>query len=158
MTRGLFDASLLSASLLTRRLLAMIMISFGLVLAGCEARTSIHGQTVDDSELNQIKLGVTTRASVITILGRPSFEGAFDSGKIYYLNDIMVEPAAGRKRTSERTLIVFAFDKAGVVRDIEVRDESSGQVIAHLDEKTPTPGDTYTVAEQLFSTLRRRAD
>ena len=126
--------------------------------AEVEARTAVHGQTVDNAELNQIELGVTTRADVIEILGRPSFEGAFDSGKIYYLNDFMIEPAGGNKRMTKRTLIVFVFDANNVVKDVEVRDETSGKIIANLDKKTPTPGDNFTLAEQLFSTLRRRPD
>ena len=28
-------------------------------------------------------------------------------------------------------------------------------VIAHIDEKTPTPGDTFGVFEQIFSNIRR---
>ena len=123
-----------------------------------DARVSSHGQVIDEAELNEIEPGVTNRAGVIALLGRPSFEGAFESGKIYYLNDVMIEPAAGRKRTTTRTLVVFIFDDSNVVEDIEVRDESTGQVIANLDKKTPTPGDNYTLAEQLFSTLRRRGN
>ena len=42
------------------------------------------------------------------------------------------------------------------LNDVEVRDETSGHVIANLDKKTPTPGDNFTLAEQLFSTIRRR--
>jgi hypothetical protein len=34
-------------------------------------------------------------------------------------------------------------------------DEKSGLNIAHIDDKTPTPGDTYGVIEQIFSNLRR---
>ena len=159
MTRVLFDASSISAHMtqfLRFHLLTIVFVCFVLALTGCEARTAIHGQTVDDAELNQIEPGVTTRAGVIEILGRPSFEGAFDSDKIYYLNDVMVEPAAGRKRMTKRTLIVFVFGTNNVVVDIEVRDETSGQVIANLEKKTVTPGDNFTLADQLFSTLRRR--
>ena len=57
---------------------------------------------------------------------------------------------------TKRTLIVFVFDANNVVSDVEVRDETSGKIIANLDKKTPTPGDNFTIAEQLFSTLRRR--
>ena len=159
MTRGLFDASSISAPItqfVRHRLLKIISVCFSLALAGCEARTTVHGQAVDDAELNQIELGVTTRSNVIEILGRPSFEGAFASGKIYYLKDFMIEPAGGNKRMTKRTLIVFVFDANNIVSDVEVRDETSGQVIANLDKKTPTPGDNFTLAEQLFSTIRRR--
>ena len=158
MARGLFDASSHGRLSMFHRLTVLAIMMFGIVLGGCDARVSSHGQVIDEAELNEIEPGVTNRAGVIALLGRPSFEGAFESGKIYYLNDVMIEPAAGRKRTTTRTLVVFIFDDSNVVEDIEVRDESTGQVIANLDKKTPTPGDNYTLAEQLFSTLRRRGN
>jgi outer membrane protein assembly factor BamE (lipoprotein component of BamABCDE complex) len=158
MARGLFDASSHCGLSLFHRLSVIAVMMLGIVLGGCDARISSHGQVIDEAELNEIEPGVTTRAGVIALLGRPSFEGVFESGKVYYLNDIMLEPAAGRKRTTTRTLVVFIFDNNNLVKDIEVRDESTGQVVASLDKKTPTPGDNYTLTEQLFSTLRRRGN
>ena len=152
MTRGLFDAFSRFAPL--RRCLFIFLLGLGLV--GCEARITSHGQTIDVSEINQIIPGETTRFDLVSTLGRPSIEGAFDSGKVYYISDVMIEPAAGKKRNSSRTMFIFTIDNDDIVREIEVRDETSGNVIAHLDDKTPTPGDTFGVADQLFSTLRRR--
>ena len=107
------------------------------------------------AELDQIVPGQTSLVDLTAILGKPSFEGAFDSGKVYYLSEVMVEPPGGRKRASTRTLIVISLDD-DIVRDIEVRDESTGKTIAYLDERSPTPGDTFGVTEQIFSTLRRK--
>ena len=152
MTRGLIDA-LPGAHRLRMALVAMIA---AIALAGCESTIAPHGHSIDSIELDQIVPGQTTRADVRAVLGTPSFEGAFDSGKIYYLSEVMIEPPGGRKRLSARTMIVIALNEAGVVTEIEVRDETSGNRIAYLDEKSPTPGDNFGVAEQIFSTLRRQ--
>ena len=152
MTRGLIDA-LPGAHRLRMALVAMIA---AIALAGCESTIAPHGHSIDSIELDQIVPGQTTRADVRAVLGTPSFEGAFDSGKIYYLSEVMIEPPGGRKRLSARTMIVIALDEAGVVTEIEVRDETSGNRIAYLDEKSPTPGDNFGVAEQIFSNLRRQ--
>ena len=152
MTRGLFDA-FPDARQLRMMLVALLA---GLVLAGCESRIAPHGHTVDSTELDQIVPGETTLGDLRAILGKPSFEGAFDSGKIYYLSEVMIEPPGGRKRISTRTMIVISLDDSDLVAEIEVRDESSGNTIAYLDEKSPTPGDNFGVAEQIFSTLRRK--
>ena len=117
-----------------------------------------HGRTVDTAELEKLQLGESSRIDVESILGRPSFEGAFGSGKIYYLNDVMIEPAARRKRVMQRSLFVLTFNEQEILTNIEVRDETTGKTIAHLDEKTPTPGDTYSITEQLLSTVRRRTE
>ena len=152
MTRGLIDA-LPGAHRLRMALVAMIA---AIALAGCESTIAPHGHSIDSIELDQIVPGQTTRADVRAVLGKPSFEGAFGSGKIYYLSEVMIEPPGGRKRLSARTMIVIALDEAGVVTEIEVRDETSGNRIAYLDEKSPTPGDNFGVTEQIFSTLRRQ--
>ena len=151
MTRCLFDALPGRQGLRTALLAGVISLS----LAGCEATIAPHGHAVDATELDQIVPGQTSLVDLTAILGKPSFEGAFDSGKIYYLSEVMVEPPGGRKRASTRTLIVISLED-DIVRDIEVRDETSGNTIAYLDERSPTPGDNFGVTEQIFSTLRRK--
>ncbi len=151
MTRCLFDALPGRRGLRTALLAGVISLS----LAGCEATIAPHGHAVDATELDQIVPGQTSLFDLTAILGKPSFEGAFDSGKIYYLSEVMVEPPGGRKRASTRTLIVISLED-DIVRDIEVRDETSGNTIAYLDERSPTPGDNFGVTEQIFSTLRRK--
>lgn len=151
MTRCLFDALPGRRGLRTALLAGVISLS----LAGCEATIAPHGHAVDATELDQIVPGQTSLVDLTAILGKPSFEGAFDSGKIYYLSEVMVEPPGGRKRASTRTLIVISLED-DIVRDIEVRDETSGNTIAYLDERSPTPGDNFGVTEQILSTLRRK--
>lgn len=151
MTRCLFDALPGRRGLRSALLAGVISLS----LVGCEATIAPHGHAVDATELDQIVPGQTSLVDLTAILGKPSFEGAFDSGKVYYLSEVMVEPPGGRKRASTRTLIVISLE-GDIVRDIEVRDESSGKTIAYLDERSPTPGDNFGVTEQIFSTLRRK--
>ena len=151
MTRCLFDALPGRRGLRSALLAGLISLS----LVGCEATIAPHGHAVDATELDQIVPGQTSLVDLTAILGKPSFEGAFDSGKVYYLSEVMVEPPGGRKRASTRTLIVISLE-GDIVRDIEVRDESSGKTIAYLDERSPTPGDNFGVTEQIFSTLRRK--
>lgn len=152
MTRGLFDAFPARRQRLTGLFVGLL----ALTLAACESRISSHGHAIDASELDQIIPGETRLADLQAMLGKPSFEGAFESGKIYYVSEVMIEPPAGVKRATTRTLIVISLDDAKTVSAIEVRDETSGNTIAYLDEKSPTPGDTFGVTEQLFSTLRRK--
>ena len=151
MTRCLFDALPGRRGLRSALLAGLISLS----LVGCEATIAPHGHAVDATELDQIVPGQTSLVDLTAILGKPSFEGAFDSGKVYYLSEVMVEPPGGRKRASTRTLIVISLED-DIVTDIEVRDESSGKTIAYLDERSPTPGDNFGVTEQIFSTLRRK--
>ena len=127
---------------------------FGL-LVGCGERISEHGHTITQVELGSIKIGKSKRADVLERLGQPSFEGAFDSQKLYYVSQIMEAPVAGINTTKARTIYTFTFDNDDVLQSIQLTDKESGKVVSHIDEKTPTPGATYGVFEQIFSNIRR---
>ncbi len=152
MTRGLFDAFPAARAIVASLAVPLL----ALTLAACESRISSHGHTIDATELDQIVPGETRLVDLEDVLGVPSFEGAFDSGRIYYVSEVMIEPPGGRKRASARTVIIISLDDDETVTNVEIRDENSGNTIAYLDEKTPTPGDNFGVADQLFSTLRRQ--
>ena len=125
------------------------------VLSACEATITTHGRFIEAVELERLELGVTTQAETIAILGRPSFEGAFNSGRLYYNNQKMEEKVAGTTSTIERELIILIFDENKVLQRLELRDKNSDEEIVKLEAKTPTPGDKLTIVDQIFSNLRR---
>ena len=127
---------------------------FGLI-GGCGERISEHGHTITQVELDTLEIGKSKRADVLGTFGQPSFEGAFNSQKLYYVSSIMEAPVAGVVTTKARTIYTFTFDDANLLQSIDLTDKESGVVVAHIDEKTPTPGDTYGVLEQVFSNIRR---
>jgi outer membrane protein assembly factor BamE (lipoprotein component of BamABCDE complex) len=135
--------------------ISISLLSIGL-LAGCGERISEHGQFINQSEMDVIKIGQTNRSDIVALLGRPSFEAAFDSQKIYYSSQIMEQPVAGINATKSRMIYVFTFDSSNTLQEIDLINEKTGFNVAHIDEKTPTPGDTFGVVEQIFSNLKRR--
>ena len=126
-----------------------------IVLSACEAIVTTHGRLIEPAELDKLELGITTKAETIAILGRPSFEGAFDSGRIYYNNQKMEKKVAGATSTLERELIVLIYNKNNILQSLEIRDKNSDKKIVKLEAKTPTPGDKLTIIDQIFSNLRR---
>ena len=126
------------------------------LLAGCGERISEHGHVINQAEMDTIKIGQTNRADIIDMLGRPSFEGAFDSRTIYYASQIMELQVAGINKTKSRVIYAFTFDAGNALQRIDLIDEKSGLNVAHIDSKTPTPGDTFGVFEQNFSNIKRR--
>tara|TARA_X000000950_G_scaffold61112_1_gene74397 strand:- start:1306 stop:1752 length:447 start_codon:yes stop_codon:yes gene_type:complete len=133
----------------------VFLLNLMVLVSACEAITTTHGQLIEPAELNRLELGVTTQAETIAILGPPSFEGAFNSGRLYYNNQKMEKPVGGETLTIERELIIFIFDNRNRLQGIEIRDETSDKKIVKLESKTPTPGDTVTIVDQIFSNLRR---
>ena len=125
-------------------------------LVGCGERISKHGHVIDQAEMDKIKIGQTSRADIIGMLGRPSFEGAFDSRKIYYASQIMELQVAGINKTKSRVIYAFSFDANNNLQNIDLIDEKRGLDVTHIDAKTPTPGDTLNAVEQIFLNLKRR--
>ena len=125
-------------------------------LAGCGERISEHGHVIDQAEMDTIKIGQTSRADIIDMFGRPSFEGAFDSRTIYYASQIMELQVAGINKTKSREIYTFSFDANNNLQKIDLIDEKSGLNVAHIDSKTPTTGDTLGFVEQIFLNLKRR--
>ena len=127
-----------------------------IAVSACEAITTTHGRLIEPAELDRIELGVTTQAETIAILGPPSFEGAFNSGRLYYNNQKMEKRVGGETLTIERELMILIFDNNDKLQGIEIRDKNSDKKIVKLESKTPTPGDTLTIVDQIFSNLRRK--
>ena len=131
--------------------------SLGLgAIGGCGDRVSSHGHIINENELKQLNIGTTTRADILDILGQPSFKGAFNAQKLYYSSQVMLQPIASVKQTQKRIVYIFTLDAKNIHQSIHLRTEEHGLQIAYIDDKTPTPGDTYGILEQIFSNLKRR--
>ena len=131
--------------------------SLGLAaMSGCGDRISSHGHVINESELKQITIGTTTKADIVQLLGQPSFAGAFDTQKLYYSSQVMLQPVASVKQTQRRVIYIFTLNKNNVLETIDLIDKNDGLTIAHIDDKTPTPGDTFGILEQVFTNVRRQ--
>ena len=125
-------------------------------LSACGERISSHGHVINENELKQINIGTTTKADILDILGQPSFDGAFDTQKLYYSSQVMLQPIASTKQTQQRFIYIFTLDDNNVLQSVNLINKEDGLQIIHIDDKTPTPGDTFGVLEQVFSNLKRR--
>ena len=138
------------------RLAIFFVASYGLTaIGGCGDRMSSHGHIINENELKQINIGTTTRADILDMLGQPSFKGAFDTQKLYYSSQVMLQPVASTKQTQKRIVYIFTLNDKNILQSIDLIDKDNGFQIVHIDEKTPTPGDTFGFLEQVFSNLKR---
>lgn len=135
--------------------LLMASVLSALVLTGCSSKITSHGNQLDPYDLAKVVPGKTRLIEVEALFGRPSAEGAFDSGSIYYIGQVMEEAPGGRKETIARTIVHFKIDDRGIVDSMEITDETSGKIIYTLDARTPTPGDNFGVLDQIFRNISR---
>ena len=131
--------------------------SLGLAALGaCGDRISSDGHIINENELKEINIGTTTKADILDMLGQPSFHGAFDPLKLYYSSQVMLQPVASAKQTQQRIVYILTLDDDNILESIDLVNKEDGLQIVHIDDKTPTPGDTFGVLEQVFSNLKRR--
>ena len=142
-----------TATKLFSALICLVLLSG---LQACESQVTSHGNLIEASQLNELEIGQTRRADVEILFGPASFKGAFDDSRLYYNNQKMEAPIAGKTETIERELIVLRFNNNNVLESIEIRDKNTDQEIVKLESKTPTPGDNLSVVDQIFSNLRRQ--
>ncbi len=133
----------------------VIILFLATMLTACESTVTTHGRLVEQADLNKLELGKTTRAEALAILGKPSFEGAFQSGRLYYNIHKMALNVDGETSRIDRKLAVLTFDSNNTLQQVEIRDKNTDQEIVKLEAKTPTPGDTLTLIDQIFTNLRR---
>ena len=139
------------------RLALFFIASLGLAAVGaCGDRISSHGHSINENELEQINIGTTTRAEILDILGQPSFTGAFNKSKLYYSSLVMLQPIASTKQIHKRIVYVFSFNHENKLHSIDLIDKKDSFQIVHIDDKTPTPGDTFGILDQIFSNLKRQ--
>ena len=125
------------------------------ILSGCSSKISTHGHTLEKAKLDLLVPGETSLSDILILFGKPSFDGAFGSGKIYYNNQVMETEVAGHSKTLSRTLLILTIDKNEILQNLEIQSIDDDIEVTKLDAKTPTPGDNYGLAEQIFSNIRK---
>ena len=123
------------------------------LFSGCSSQISTHGHTLEQAKLDLLVPGETSLRDVLIMFGKPSFDGAFGSGKIYYNNQVMETEVAGHSKTLSRTLLILTIDKNEILQNLEIQSIDDDIEVTKLDAKTPTPGDNYGLVEQIFSNI-----
>lgn len=126
----------INTSVLRRVLLASAVA--GLVSA-CTPQFANHGYIPPEDELEQIVVGVDTRASVEETIGTPSTAGVVNESGFYYVRSRKRTFGALAPKEVERRVLAISFDSAGVVSNIETFGLERGQVVP-LTRRVTTPG------------------
>jgi outer membrane protein assembly factor BamE (lipoprotein component of BamABCDE complex) len=125
------------------------------MVSACGSQLSQHGNSLDPAALERLEIGNTKQIEVEAIFGKPSARGAFDSGRIYYISQVMVKAPAKKIALQERTVVTFSFDDNDVLTSIEFTNEDDGRSVYYVDSTTPTPGDNFGFFEQILSNINR---
>jgi outer membrane protein assembly factor BamE (lipoprotein component of BamABCDE complex) len=120
-----------------RRVLIAATLTSGLV--ACSPEFANHGYIPPAEELDQIVVGVDTRASVEDTIGTPSTAGVVNDSGFYYVRSRKRTLGALAPKIIEREVLAISFDSSGVVTNVERFGLERGQVVP-LERRVTTSG------------------
>ncbi|WP_299023593.1 outer membrane protein assembly factor BamE [uncultured Sulfitobacter sp.] len=136
-----------------RRLLLGAVLVGG--ISACSPQYVNHGYIPPQEELDQIVVGVDTRASVEETIGTPATAGVVNDSGFYYVRSRQRTFGALAPKVVERQVLAISFDSAGVVSNIERFGLERGQVVP-LARRVTTSGVSNTgFLRQLLGNLGR---
>lgn len=124
-------------------------------LSACSATFRDHGYAPTESELQDIIVGVDTRATVEDLVGRPSTSGVLTESAYYYLSDRRRLFAYRAPEVVDRQLVAVSFDDEGVVSNIERFTLEDGRVVPLSRRVTDSAVRDTTFIRQLLGNLGR---
>ena len=136
-----------------KKLTLVSLISLSLATAGCSEVVTTHGQVINSSLLNNIRIGVDDKESVQSVLGSPSAIGTFADKRWYYVTETAVDKPLNPNILEERNVLIIEFDESNKVASLRRLDESDGRQIEPSTRVTPTQGQSLGILDQLLDNL-----
>ena len=131
------------------------LIGLILALGACSVPVDQRGNLPKDTAIQQIKPGVTDKATVTRLLGSPSSIAEFDTNTWYYISQKTQDLAFFKTQIVDQEVVTIDFDGDGHVRDIRHRGMEDRKLVTPNPNATPAPGREFTFIEQLLGNFGR---
>ncbi len=110
--------------------LRIVVAALGLAsLVACTAIYRNHGYVPTDEDLNQLVVGVDSRATVDDVIGAPSAAGVLGEGDYYYVRSRMKHFGMLRPEVVERRVLAISFDQSDTIANIETFSLRDGNIV-----------------------------
>ena len=100
-----------------------------MVLGACQAQYQNHGYVPPARDLDQLVIGVDTRATVDDVIGAPSASGLLSDGDYYYVRSRMRAYGARASQVVDRQVVAISFNENDTIRNIESFGLKDGNVV-----------------------------
>jgi len=125
------------------------------LMAACSATFRNHGYIPPQDDLDQLVVGVDTRASVEEVAGVPGASGATRDGDYFYVRSRVREFLFLEPTVIERQVLAISFDSNDVVRNIETFGLEDGRVVRLQTRVTESGVRDGTFLRQLIGNIGR---
>lgn len=127
------------------------------VLASCGATFRNHGYIPPAEDLQNVVVGVDTRDTVASAVGRPGVSGILTDSGWYYVRSRYRNFAWRAPEEIDREVLAISFDSAGVVANVETFGLERGQVVRLSRRVTTSNTEGVGFLRQAFGNLGRIA-
>lgn len=123
-------------------------------ISACTPVTAQRGNLLEDYQLEELKVGETTRSDILRTLGSPTTQSTFNANIWYYIGQETEKHGILDQEVINERIVAVTFDEEGVVAAIEEIDPNR-QNIPYARTKTPTHGNDLTFIQQLLGNMGR---
>jgi outer membrane protein assembly factor BamE (lipoprotein component of BamABCDE complex) len=129
-----------------------LAIALGLValMAACSPIVRYHGFVPTEQDLKEIQVGLDTRTTVESIIGKPGASGLLADGAWYYVRSEFKQEAWKAPQEVDRQVVAISFDKNDVVKNIERFGLDRGEVVVLSRRVTDSNVEGISFLRQLF--------
>lgn len=133
-----------------------IVVSLALVaVAGCSPIMRNHGYVPSDDALQEITVGIDSRATVEDVLGMPSAGAFMEGGDIYYVRSQVRHFGMLEPKVVDREVVAISFDDSDVVQNIERFGLEKGRPVVLSRRVTSSSVEGKSFFQQLIGNLGR---
>ena len=132
---------------------SVIILVASLALAGCSTTYRNHGYIPSDEDLQELAIGIDTRASVEDLVGPPSSGGLLEGGDYYYVRSRTKTFGIRAAKETERQVLVVSFDAAGVLQNVEQFGLEAGRVVRLSRRVTSSAVGNVSLIRQLLGNI-----
>ncbi|QYX58593.1 outer membrane protein assembly factor BamE [Roseovarius sp. SCSIO 43702] len=126
-----------------------------LAMAACTSRYQNHGYMPPPEDLQNIVVGVDTRATVDDTIGPPTTSGVLPDGNYYYVRSRVRHFGAFRPEVVDRTVLAISFDQNDTVRNIETFGLDDGRPVRLTRRVTDNSVEGNGFLRQVFGNIGR---
>lgn len=137
----------------TLRVMIAGLLAFG--MAACSPTYRNHGYIPPEEDLQELVVGIDTRASVEDVVGAPTAGGVLEGGNFFYVRSTVKTFGPRRPQVVDRQVLAVSFDSNGVLSNIESFGLQDGRVVTLSRRVTDSSVSNFSFLRQLLGNIGR---
>lgn len=136
----------------------IIYLIFFILFLGCNLnnKEELHGISGLKIKLNELNVSSSNQNDVIKIFGSPIIMDAYDKNIWTYYEVRKKTNLLGTKKLILNDVVIFKFNKFGLLTDMQFYDMNSLNEIVFSDKKTTPKGLDESTLQTLLSSTKKR--